>query len=86
MRMLSYEKGYLELIAAYRISSNPENFPSEVSYWQNEVYIALRGDDKIIVFTQDKEKMTQKLAFKVGKWPRHFTITDYGVMYIACQK
>lgn len=29
--------------------------------------------------------MTQKLAFKVGKWPRHFTITEYGVMYIACQ-
>lgn len=30
--------------------------------------------------------MTQKIAFKVGKWPRHFVITDYGVMYISCQK
>jgi 6-phosphogluconolactonase (cycloisomerase 2 family) len=50
------------------------------------VYIALRGDDKIMVFTDEKEKLTQKLAFRVGKWPRHFTITDYGLMYIACQK
>lgn len=30
--------------------------------------------------------MTQKIAFKVGKWPRHFVITEYGVMYISCQK
>lgn len=76
----------MELMVAYRVSNNPENFPSEVSYWHGEVYIALRGDDKIIVFGDEKDKLSQKLAFKVGKWPRHFTITDYGVMYIACQK
>lgn len=39
-----------------------------------------------MVFTDEKDKLTQKLAFRVGKWPRHFAITDYGVMYIACQK
>ena len=38
------------------------------------------------MFADDKDKLTQRIAFKVGKWPRHFTITDYGVMYIACQK
>jgi hypothetical protein len=46
----------------------------------------LRGDDRIIAFDDKKTELVQKLAFKVGKWPRHFTITDYGVMYIACQK
>lgn len=56
-----------------------------MSYWRNEVYIALRGDDKIIVFEDEKDKLSQKIAFKVGKWPRHFVITDYGVMYISCQ-
>lgn len=39
-----------------------------------------------MVFSDDKDKLTQKLAFKVGNWPRHFAITDYGVMYIACQR
>ena len=28
IRMLSYEQGFLELVVADRISSNPENFPS----------------------------------------------------------
>lgn len=50
------------------------------------MYIALRGDDKIIVFSDEKDKLIQKIAFKVGKWPRHFVITEYGVMYISCQK
>ena len=39
-----------------------------------------------MVFADEKDKLEQKMAFRVGKWPRHFTITDYGVMYIACQK
>jgi hypothetical protein len=40
----------------------------------------------MMVFTDNKDKLVQKIAFKVGKWPRHFTITDYGVMYVSCQK
>ncbi len=83
--MLNYEKNVLELVVAYRISSNPQNFPSEISYWRNQVYVALRGDDMIMVFSDQNDKLVQKIAFKVGKFPRHFVITEYGVMYVSCQ-
>lgn len=46
-----------------------------------------RGDDYIIVFESDGWKLQQKYKFKVGKYPRHFTISkDNKYMYIACQK
>jgi 6-phosphogluconolactonase (cycloisomerase 2 family) len=56
-----------------------------VAYWKGEVYIALRGDDKIIAFKDLKDRLEQKIAWKVGKWPRHFSITEYGVMHVTCQ-
>jgi 6-phosphogluconolactonase (cycloisomerase 2 family) len=48
--------------------------------------VATRGDNMMIIFEEDGTKLKQKLAFKVGDWPRHFAITDYGVIYVAAQK
>lgn len=38
----------------------------------------------ILAFTDEKDKLVQRIGFKVGKGPRHFAITDYGVMYVSC--
>ena len=50
IRILSYQKGKLELLSAYRVSNNPTNYPSEVLYRSGTVYMANRGDNYLIIF------------------------------------
>ena len=55
-------------------------------YSKGIVFVALRGDDKIFLFDEKGDKLEQKLSFKVGECPRHIAVTDYGVIYVSCQK
>jgi 6-phosphogluconolactonase (cycloisomerase 2 family) len=48
--------------------------------------VTTRGDNMMTIFEDKGDNLQQKLAFKVGNWPRHFAITDYGVIYVAAQK
>ena len=50
MRMLTYSNDKLELLRAYRVSENALNFPSEITYKDGLVYMALRGDNYLIIF------------------------------------
>jgi hypothetical protein len=38
------------MLSAYRVSTNPNNFPSEVKFYEDTVWMANRGDDYLIVF------------------------------------
>jgi Lactonase, 7-bladed beta-propeller len=62
-------------LIAYKVSPNAENLLSEIRYFGEKVYIALRGDNKIMVFKEKEETLEIDFSFKVGKWPRHFAIT-----------
>lgn len=84
LRVLSYKDG-LNLTVAYKVSQNPGNYPAEVRYLQDKVYLSNRGDNKVMIFDEKEEKLEQNCSFKVGDWPRYFTITPSGYMYVACQ-
>lgn len=69
------------------MSQNELNFPSEVRYLNNRVYLALRGDDKVMIFDEQEEgKLQQFCSFKVGEFPRNFAVTAGGYLYVACQR
>ena len=40
IRIMSYADGPLNCMAAYKVSSNPKNYPSEIAYCNDEVYFA----------------------------------------------
>jgi 6-phosphogluconolactonase len=84
VRVLSYKNG-LQQIVAYKVSQNINNFPSEIQYFPNTVYVALRGDDKIMVFDEKEGNLTMNYSFKVGWFPRHFALAQ-NYLYVACQK
>ena len=50
IRMLTYSNNKLELLRAYRISDSALNFPSEIVYIDELVYMACRGDNYLIIF------------------------------------
>lgn len=50
IRVLSYESGKLDLLSAYKVSSNPTNYPSQVKFYMNTVWMANRGDNYLIIF------------------------------------
>lgn len=52
VRILSYKGEGLQQIMAYKVSQNPENALSEIQYFNGQVLVALRGDDKIMVFKE----------------------------------
>ena len=52
VRVLSYKGEGLQQIMAYKLSQNPTNYLSEVQYSDGQVMVALRGDDKIMVFKE----------------------------------
>jgi 6-phosphogluconolactonase (cycloisomerase 2 family) len=54
VRALSYKEDKLQQVAAYQISSNPDNFLSDIHYLSGQVYVALRGDDKIMIFNTNE--------------------------------
>lgn len=86
IRVLSYASGKLEQLSAYRISNNPTNYPSEVHYYNNSVYMANRGDNYLIIFDiPELGVLKERFRFKVGEWPRHFNISAAGTIYVACQ-
>jgi 6-phosphogluconolactonase (cycloisomerase 2 family) len=69
------------------VSQNELNYPSEVKYLNSRVYLGLRGDDKVMIFDEQEEgKLQQFCAFKVGQFPRHFSVTPAGYLYVACQR
>ena len=39
----------------------------------------------MIVFDVEEMDLSQKLRFKVGNWPRHFNVSNSGIVYVACQ-
>ena len=84
--MLSYKGSGLESIVAYKLSQNEGNFLAEVKYLSQKVYVAFRGDDKIMILDEMEDKLQQNCAFKVGEWPRYFAITPNGYLYVACQR
>lgn len=85
MRILSYKGEGLQQIIAYKLSQNPTNYPSEVHYSNGQVMVALRGDDKIMVFKEKSEELEVDYSFKVGSYPRHFAVFG-NLIFVACQK
>jgi 6-phosphogluconolactonase len=75
VRVLSYSQNGLNQIIAYKISQNPTNYPAEVHYFRNQVFLALRGDDKIMIFDEKEDKLEVNCSFKVKEFPRHFSIS-----------
>jgi 6-phosphogluconolactonase len=86
VRVLSYKEEGLGLTVAYKISQNVDNFPGEVFYLNSQVYVALRGDDKMMLFHEKEDKLELNCSFKVEAFPRFFVVTPGGTMYVACQK
>lgn len=84
--MLSYKDDALHQIIAYQVSANPINYPSEVHYFGGQVFLALRGDDKIMIFDEKEDKLDVNCSFKVKEYPRHFAITNESNLFVACQK
>ena len=66
IRILSYKGEGLQQIMAYKLSQNPTNYLSEVQYNNGQVMVALRGDDKIMVFKEKEEALEVDYSFKVG--------------------
>ena len=85
VRILSYKNDSLNLVVAYKVSQNVNNFPAEVQYLNNRVYVSLRGDNKALIFDEKDGKLQQNCSFKVGDWPRYFKMTPEGYMYVTCQ-
>lgn len=52
-------------MAFYKLSTNAGNLPSEIKYSQEQVYVALRGDDKILIFNVKGEGLEEQRSFKV---------------------
>ena len=75
------------------MSQNFSNYPSEIRFRQNQLYLACRGDDYLIVFDFSSRQegsgvvlqLREKFRFKVGEWPRHFNVSQGGIVYVACQ-
>lgn len=86
VRVLTYVNDKLELLMAYQISQNPNNFLSEIKYFKKVVFVALRGDNKIMIFDEKENELVQRCSFAVGNWPRHFAVTQEGHLIVACQK
>lgn len=86
VRVLNYKDNALGLSVAYKISQNVDNFPGEVQYLSNKVYLTLRGDNKAMIFNEKDDKLEQECSFKVGDFPRHHKMTPEGFFYVACQK
>jgi 6-phosphogluconolactonase (cycloisomerase 2 family) len=85
--VLSYANNQLQLLVKYRISNNPENFPSEVACHNKQVVVANRGDNTVVVFEIPQEgTLKERFRFRVGDWPRHFKMTKSDQLYVACQK
>ena len=74
------------LSVAYKVSQNVDNFPGEVQYFSNKVYVTLRGDNKAMIFNEKEDKLEQECSFKVGDFPRFHKMTSQGYFYVACQK
>lgn len=64
VRVLNYKDG-LHQIIAYKVSQNPINYPSEVHYFMGQVFLGLRGDDKIMIFDEKEEHLEVSCSFKV---------------------
>lgn len=48
--------------------------------------MANRGDNSLIIFDiPTLGILKERFRFKVGNWPRHFTISKAGTIYVACQ-
>lgn len=86
VRVLSYQDGSLKQRSAYKVSTNELNFLSEVKYISGQVYLGLRGDDKVMVFHAKEDRLELNFSFRVGSWPRHFAATAEGTLFVACQK
>lgn len=86
VRVLSYKGPGLEQMVAYKLSTNENNFLSEIRYLNNQVFVALRGDDKMIVFDEKEDKLETNCSFKVAAFPRHFSLTEDGYLFVAGQK
>jgi 6-phosphogluconolactonase (cycloisomerase 2 family) len=54
VRVLSYKEDKLQQVAAYQLSSNANNYLSDIHYISGQVYVALRGDDKIMIFSTNE--------------------------------
>lgn len=69
------------------MSPNENNYPSEVQWHNDRVFLALRGDNKVMIFNETGEgKLEQFCAFQVSDWPRHLAMADSGFLYVAAQK
>lgn len=56
-------------------------------YVSGKVFIALRGDDKIMVFNEKENSLEVSYSFKVGSYPRHFAVSEANnLIIVACQK
>jgi 6-phosphogluconolactonase (cycloisomerase 2 family) len=84
--VLSYNGPGLEQLAAYNLYTSGTNFPSEVKYFREQVYVAVRGEDCIVVFDVKGGKLEERGSFKVGEWPRHFEISVHGEVFVSCQR
>lgn len=65
VRVISYKQGRLHQIIAYKVSQNPTNYPSEVHYFNGQVFLGLRGDDKIMIFDEKNDQLDVNCSFKV---------------------
>ena len=39
-----------------------------------------------MIFDVKEDKLDQNCSFKVESWPRYFTATEDGYIYVACQR
>jgi hypothetical protein len=62
---MSYRENGLQQIIAYKVSQNPINYPSEVHYFMGQVFLGLRGDDKIMIFDEKGDHLDVNCSFKV---------------------
>jgi hypothetical protein len=76
LRVLTYRRGGLEQLAVVTLSSNPNNFPSDVRYLNGQVLVALRGDNEIVAYATKEEFLRETARWKVGNWPRQLAISE----------
>ena len=56
---------------------------------KGQVFVGCRGDNKIIMFNEQSDgKLEMGSSFKVGDFPRHFSVIEREgfFIFVACQK